>query len=457
MKQLKYLLLVIPFLFIGSVKADDLTLTSQSDLDKFHEMFTDEEFSNNMNILINEYKEKYSDDYPYYVVNLFYSPYGLRNNAYTNFSFSLYYFDELPNLSFKGGGAGGSHYHAFISLESPSSGALHIVYRSTYQGIIDLSKKDTLTTSGLINGSETYILFNLNQNANPKYYEVNHFYYSNFDLTLTTFNNFSEDTFLDEYDNVLVPTLSDPTKYQVLSLSSDDLDYHFENLYDYDNNYNFDFSNSSHIEINLNNYAYIVLSLKDYNQEPFTTIQYVKGEYCVSGAYDYGLSSKEEYDSSVTDICTPYYDNFTPVKHYVLENDLKKHAIYYLKAHDTSKENKIRIDSSIFNIHYITEEEADNPVININGRNYSILPFDELPSNSIDNTENGFVPGASKEFSFADIFTSPLDFLKDIWGTIAEFFVLITSFISLLPPILQGFFYSSFTLSIVLGVIKILL
>jgi len=214
---------------------------------------------------------------------------------------------------------------------------------------------------------------------------------------------------------------------------------------------------TSYTEINLNDYAYVALSLKDYNKSAFESIIQVKGEYCVNAVYDYGLSAKEKYDSSVTDICSPYYDNYTPVRHYVLDNDIKNHAIYYLKAHDINKENKIKVDSSIFNIHYITEEEADNPIININGRDYSILPFDELPSNSIKNTEEGNWPGASEEFSFTDIFTAPLEFLKDVWSSITSVFSLITELLSLLPPIMQNFLYASFMLAVVIGLIKIIL
>ena len=199
----------------------------------------------------------------------------------------------------------------------------------------------------------------------------------------------------------------------------------------------------NYIEVDLNNYAYIALSLKDYSVEPFTSNVYVKGEYCISSVYDYGLKSKEEYDSSVTDVCSPYYDNYTPVRTYVTETDIKNHAIYYIKAHDTTKENKIKVDTSIFNIHYITEEEADNPILNINGKNYSTIPFDELPSNSIKNTDEGNWPGESEKFSFSDIFTSPLEFLKDLWSSIVNVFSVINEFISLLPIPLQTFLYLS--------------
>ena len=214
----------------------------------------------------------------------------------------------------------------------------------------------------------------------------------------------------------------------------------------------------NYVEVDLNSYPYIMLSLKDYSKtDEFSAINYVKGEYCLSAAYDYGLKTKEDYDSVVSDVCSPYYDVYTPVRTYVLKSDLTNHAIYYLKAHDTTKENKVKIDTSVFNIHYISEEEKDNPIITINGKKYSPKSYNDLPSNSIKNTEEENWPGKSEEFTFSDIFTAPLEFLKTIWNSITQFFQLINQFISLLPETLQAFLYMSFMLAIILGLIKIIL
>ena len=214
----------------------------------------------------------------------------------------------------------------------------------------------------------------------------------------------------------------------------------------------------NYVEVDLNSHPYIILSLKDYSKtEEFSAINYVKGEYCLSAAYDYGLKTKEDYDSVVSDVCSPYYDVYTPVRTYVLKSDLTNHAIYYLKAHDTTKENKVKIDTSVFNIHYISEEEKDNPIITINGKKYSPKSYNDLPSNSIKNTEEENWPGKSEKFTFSDIFTAPLEFLKTIWNSITQFFQVINQFISLLPETLQAFLYMSFMLAIILGLIKIIL
>lgn len=217
---------------------------------------------------------------------------------------------------------------------------------------------------------------------------------------------------------------------------------------------------TNYVEININNYSYVALALKDYTNYNYSTTIYVKGQYCPTTVYGMGLHTSEEFlNQRVSDVCTPYYENYTPVIDNLYESYVKNYPIYYVKAYDTTRDNYIKVDSNIFDITYITEEDKDNPYVTIGGKIYPTIPFDDLPSNALKNTEEGYIPGQGQvnQFSFSDIFTAPLEFLQEIWGTIATFFDLITKFILLLPPVLQGFLYSSFALAIVLGLIKILL
>ena len=75
------------------------------------------------------------------------------------------------------------------------------------------------------------------------------------------------------------------------------------------------------------------------------------------------------------------------------------------------------------------------------------------------NTENGLVPGESKNVAdtFADVIKKPLELFKNISSGLTSFFSLITSFLGFLPTELQGFLYFSFVVAIVLGIIKIIL
>lgn len=465
-KILIALTIVISCLGISRVNAADLQLVSQTDLDKFHEVFTDEEFSNNINNLITEYKENYYYNHPYYAIKLIYYPKGLFSD-YSFLIFQLYYYSELPDFKYYGGGSYGSYYGAYLGLTSSSSGIIHFEYSSLTGYNNDYVLNDSNQYSSI-----QFPLFYIDHNANPHRSEFYPIYYSNFDLTLTSLNKFPDNCFLAKtYDNILVPTFSDLNNYSVLSLSSDNLGYHFENLYDYDNKYNTDVFPTSYTEINLNDYAYVALALKDYNQKSFETTIQVKGNYCLTPVYNYGMTERKEIiTGSKMQRCSPYYNTFTPVRTSISDSDLKNHAIYYVKAYDTSKDNYIKVDTSIFDVIYITEENKDIPYVTIGGKTYPTIPYDKLTDTATKSEEEGYNAGAScaigdfncmtnnsSSTTFSDIFTAPLEFLKDIWTSITSVFSLITELLSLLPPIMQNFLYASFMLAIIIGLIKIIL
>ena len=215
----------------------------------------------------------------------------------------------------------------------------------------------------------------------------------------------------------------------------------------------------NYVEVDLNSYPYIILSLKDYSKtEEFSTINYVKGQYCLTSVYNYGSTEKKDIiEGSKNQRCSLYYDNYTPIRTYILNSDLKNNAIDYLIAYDTTKENKVKIDTSVFNIHYVSEEEKNNPIITINGKKYTPKSYYELTDTATKSEDENYVDGASEKFTFSDIFTAPLEFFKTIWNSITQFFQVINQFISLLPETLQAFLYMSFMLAIILGLIKIIL
>lgn len=230
-------------------------------------------------------------------------------------------------------------------------------------------------------------------------------------------------------------------------------------------------SGNSYVEVNLNDYPYIALSLKDYSKtEEFTSNFYVQGQFCLTPVYNYGQTEKKDIISgSQNQRCSLAYDTFTPIRTYILKSDLENNAIYYLKAYDTSIENKVKIDTSIFNIHYISEEDKDNPILDINGRDYTPKSYDELTDTSTKSEDENYGSGVVctvgdlnctrqySSFSWSDIFDDPLDFLKGIWDSIVAVFEVIIYFISILPSPLQSFLYFSFMLAIILGLIKIIL
>lgn len=215
----------------------------------------------------------------------------------------------------------------------------------------------------------------------------------------------------------------------------------------------------NYVEVDLNSYPYIILSLKDYSKtEEFSAINYVKGQYCLTSVYNYGSTEKKDIiEGSKNKRCSLYYDNYTPIRTYILNSDLKNNAIYYLKAYDTTKENKVKIDTSVFNIHYISEEEKDNPITTINGKKYTPKSYDELTDTATKSEDENYADGASEEFSITDIFSAPLEFFKKIINAISEFNGLIKELFSFLPDEFLAFLLAAFALLVVVAIIKILL
>lgn len=215
----------------------------------------------------------------------------------------------------------------------------------------------------------------------------------------------------------------------------------------------------NYVEVDLNSYPYIILSLKDYSKtEEFSTINYVKGQYCLTSVYNYGSTEKKDIiEGSKNKRCSLYYDNYTPIRTYILNSDLKNNAIYYLKAYDTTKENKVKIDTSVFNIHYVSEEEKNNPIITINGKKHTPKSYDELTDTATKSEDENYADGASEEFSITDIFSAPLEFFKKIINAISEFNGLIKELFSFLPDEFLAFLLAAFALLVVVAIVKILL
>ena len=184
----------------------------------------------------------------------------------------------------------------------------------------------------------------------------------------------------------------------------------------------------------------------------------VKGQYCLTPVYNYGMTERKDIlTGTQVERCSPYYQDYTPVRTYILDDDLKNNAIYYLKSYDTSKDNYVKVDTYVFDVTLITEEDASNPYVTVNGKSYPTIPYDELTDTATKSEDEDYVSGSSEEFTFSDIFLAPLDYLKEIWGSVGLFFTMIEQFILLLPKPMQGFLFTGFTLAIVLGLIKIIL
>lgn len=455
-KILLGLTLILSFVGISNVKASDLPLSLSVNVDNFNEVKSaigEDVLNNIINDLLSEYKDTYISSFPYYTIQIscLSSSSDFTYSGY--FEVILYYSVSVPTYSWSCG-------------ESPSIGisSMWLSFKN-YDGII--GRKYNIYDEGNYVFDSTYTsvtttpssIFAFDSISNPKtyYYNPLSYYISNYELYMPSINSvksINTSGFIFNYDNLMIPTLSDLSIYNIVSYDRDD--FLIEPYYLYDDGA--EVALPQYTEINLNDYAYVALALKDYSQDAFTTTVQVKGQYCITPVYDHGLKTYDSVNSTkVQNICSPYYSNYTAINTTITKDNIDNYSIYYVKAYDTSKDNYIKIDNTVFDITYISEEEASNPYVYVDGKTYPTIAYDNLPSSATQNTEEGYVPGASEEFSFSDIFTAPLDFLIEIWSTITTFFTLITSFILLLPPILQNFLYASFTLAIVLGLIKIIL
>ena len=227
---------------------------------------------------------------------------------------------------------------------------------------------------------------------------------------------------------------------------------------------------ANYVQFNVNDYDYVILSLKNYNQSTFRTDLYVQGQLCLTPVYNYGMTEKKNIiTGSKNQECSTLYSSLSRVGMSVSTNDINNHAVYYIKAPSNNVSNIIKVDSSIFDITYISSSNTD-PQVSIGGRSYPVIPYSELTDTAIISTNEGYISGQvcavgdincqyenGIGLDISDIFTQPLEVLKSVWSSITSVFTLITEFIMLIPSPLREFLIASFMLAIILGILKIVL
>ena len=461
-KGLIFLLSIVSFLGINTVSAEEIYLEYETNVNQI-KPYIDEIGYDAINNAIKEnikyYNENLANDYPYYFISFQKSPYVSDDNLYITLT-------ALDKLDY-------DYFPAYFSNNFSSDYLLSGSYINKKQIYYNYNTNEVINTTSEYYNIALFSLSNEYKKLNPYNY-----YYSNFDLYYKgTMLTSETDTgswslaYLDPEDTLYFPHLDNSDKYYVHQANTDFI---IEPYYLYDGNTSL--NDETYASINLNDYSYVALSLKDYNTIPennssvYTNIS-VKGQLCITPVYNYGQTERKDVLTG-TQIqgCTQYYNDFTLTRMYILKDDVENHAIYYLKAYDTSKENYVKVDTSRFNITYITEEKKDNPEVLINGKVYPTLPYGSLTDTSTKSEEEGYVPGVScavgdlncydkysSENIFDEVFSSPLDFLKNIWSSVTSIFDVITEFISLLPPTMQSFLYLSFMVAVAFGLIKLIL
>ena len=443
-------LLIIPFLLLtlfvsmNNVKADEITdvvLTeyySGNNRDYLSEYVLDRQ--NNSSLLsdvVNYYNQNFIQQYPYFILR--------KSNYQTENCYSLYGFENTISLDIK---VTNLTYDSFPQVEIEYA----IPSNSLY--INNCNLNNTVTYDILSNNGYAGVYAGPDISVGRQAIIS-----SNFDLIINSIE--------DNYDNnytLTFPSITSSSVYPSLSTFTVNVGSNFPTYEDLlDGSY---VPSVNYTEINLNNYSYVALALKNYNQDSFDTTFMVKGQLCLTPVYSYGMKNKSDYYSGYqVQGCSPVYNTSTPVKVSILSQDINNNAIYYLKAYNTSIDNIVKVDTNIFDISYITSVNASNPSVIVGGRSYPTIPYNELTSSSTVSEEEGYISGESQNVFditsdsnyITNLFANPLQALQSVWVSIVAFFNLIATFIGLLPAPLSTFLYSSFALCFILGALKMIL
>lgn len=266
------------------------------------------------------------------------------------------------------------------------------------------------------------------------YYDSNYSFKSNFDIQI---NGIYEDTIIIE-ENDEIPRIKNLLLYNSWS--------------EYE-------SNQNYTEVNLDNYEYILLTLKNYSQtNAFQTNFQVKGQIGITPIYNFGQTSKDSITGvQVQDRCNLNYSDYTSYPFYIIQSDLQNNAIYAVK--ECSSNSSFKFDNTVFNITYITQENEDNPTVTIDGKTYNVIPYDDLPSTATKNEENNYIPGESGSATDTGGLDSAIKNIQqrmsEIWNTFTYFTDFVGQIFSSLPTEVQTILLSAFTVAIILGLIKI--
>lgn len=429
---------------IHTVKADTNTYVYDTSIDN-NSFYDDYYFSSEYSYsFINEevdnlvaiWEKRFKSDYPYYSIHLYHGD--------LSFYIQLIMYNAIP-----------LNYSSFLNLSIEKPTMYSFNYRFENGNKLDcISGNSCFDDIYQVSRPTNFQMRDIFLKTASSLYLPYLYYDSNFDLVY------------DLEDSIIV---NDLNGNNLFTLSQNGIIPKSKNLF-------FNEVDNKYVEINLNNYAYVALSLKDYTKEISNSYSeysniYVKGQLCATPVYNYGQTERKDIlTGSKVQACSLYNSDYALTRFYILPSDIKNHAIYYLKAYDTTKDNYVKIDTSYFDITYITEENKDNPQVSIDGKIYPTLSYDKLTDTSTKSEDEGYVSGVScavgdfncyNEYNpsnvFKDIFDKPLEALKSVWSAIINVFELIKMFIMLLPQTLQSFLYLSFMIAIVLGIIKIIL
>ena len=433
----KYLLALLTLFVIlaPNVKAETINLNYNYDLFylKFenYDVFKDflnlkhnrEIYKNLYNDLLEYYNSNYKQTYPYFICQLDYSL-DSENGAIYTLTFDMF---STP-----------IHVEIYTGVNDgqlKASDSENAFLFSTYK------EKDTTYISPQFSNtgnSSVHYGFQGVYGSTGSFYE-NFMISSNFDLVFqlkdnstVTINNFRDKGTVTFENNDTFPFL-----------------YSSENIFD-------NLATSNLTTVNLDNYEYVILNLKDYNQDKaFNTNLKVKGSIGITPIYNFGQTAKDDImGSKVQDRCNVKYNDYTDYRLSILKQDLQNNSFYVVKGCEVG--SSFKFDNTIFDITYVDENNKSDPIVSIGGKDYHVIPFEKLPSSANKNEEENYVPGESEKFTLSSITKNLASTLEGIWNSFTSFFSFVTKMFSVLPSEFQAIAILTFSTGCILGLIKIL-
>ena len=395
--------------------------------------------------------------------NYFYNHYSDNVNLVNNYSTQIEYMKNYFNNNLS------NDYSYYVINYVPDANVNHYSYLTLY-----LTSDNIFSTNGTyinyhyINYGQGYVSFiRYIPELDTYYYNINScsdFCSSNTHGTMPIETNVDFVFYSSQYDEIIIPSFSDTNldvSFPQYQLYHGDILPTFMTL---SNN-----SYDTYTEINVNAYSYVILSLRNYEQSSFNTNIYTFGRLCLTPVYNYGMTPRQDILGTTTQVqsCSSSYDTFTPLTVSISDNDITNHAVYYVVPYNNTT-TKIRVNSAVFDITYITSANANNPQVTIDGRSYPAIPYSDLTDTAVISTEEGYVSGQvcslgdvncdyrTIGLDISDLWTQPLRVLQSVWSSITAVFSVITEFILLIPSPLREFLISAFFLSVILGIIKII-
>ena len=198
------LTIALSCLGISSVKADDLTLNLVNDYEKYKSVIGEENLNNILDEVLIEYKNTYSNSYPYYIVQFYFdasSSSGFTHDGF--FAIKLFYSSKIPT------------YYWSVA-ESPGIGisTMSLTFKD-YDGLISrqyqvYENDNFIFDPAYFTSPYDYVspLILMNSISNPKIYSYypSNYYISNHDLYMPPINsvkNINKSGFIFNYDNYI--------------------------------------------------------------------------------------------------------------------------------------------------------------------------------------------------------------------------------------------------------------